>query len=376
MNFVRLPSMHKLSVCPHTPSATGTKVELREGQDCSICLQDLNKQAVTGEDVPPDGEVPWAFACAGNHVFHKECVRKQYLSNDTRCADCRRPLLYEAFAPRPPSPRRSETGPPQAPVQPLFNEGELEAVRDIHRSMVWWRPSDKVPKLRYYLTDSYEDFSMGPEGSRASRERLEASFKIFMTLTQKEARNWSEWWQGRRVVLAGQARTPPQKRIIERRIDAIDRCYDTLSDALDVLNNMLGLSATWHNAAVRDTQSAAAVAQHEYVALGYSREFLRKMFDQNLNGNEYIDAMVERRGLPDDKRLPLLLRSLSSADSSWAKAMGLLYETYRHLGAVYEVLAAQQRNALRQWFDAEPRLPTAPAPRRSEAGPSGTAPGP
>ena len=368
MNFGRLPSMHKLSVCPHTPSATGTKVELRRGQNCSICLQDLNREAETNNFVPEDAEVPWAFACAGNHVFHKECVRKQYDGGDTRCADCRRPLLYEAFAPRPPSPRRSETGPSQAPAQPLFNEGELEAVRGIHRAMVWWRPSNVHPKLRYYLTDSYDDFSTGPDGSRASRERLVASFKIFMTLTRREIRNWSEWWKGRRAFLARLATTSVHRQIIQKRIDAIDQCYNTMRDALDSLNNILGISSTWHDAAVRDTQSAAAVAQHEFVVLNCSQDFLRKMFDQNLNGNKYIDAMVEGRGSPDDNRLPLPLRSQSSADSSWAKAMGLLYETYRHMGAVYEVLAAQQRNALRQWFDDEPRLPTAPTPRRSEAG--------
>ena len=101
---MNLPPLHSLRLCEPScarrAASTGTGIDtLPEGLECSICRMDLNKTAEDGLDVPPGAEKPWVFACANHHVFHKLCLLNQFQAGDTRCADCRGPLLWPEVAP-------------------------------------------------------------------------------------------------------------------------------------------------------------------------------------------------------------------------------------------------------------------------------------
>jgi len=101
---MNLPPLHSLrlcdSSCARRAASTGTGIDtLPKGLECSICLMDLNKTAEDGLELPPGAEKPWVFACASHHVFHKLCLLKQFQGGDTRCSDCREPLLWPEVAP-------------------------------------------------------------------------------------------------------------------------------------------------------------------------------------------------------------------------------------------------------------------------------------
>ena len=101
---MNLPPLHSLRLCEPScarrAASTGTGIDtLPKGLECSICLMDLNKTAEDGLDLPPGAEKPWVFACKNHHVFHKLCLMKQFQAGDTRCTDCREPLLWPQVAP-------------------------------------------------------------------------------------------------------------------------------------------------------------------------------------------------------------------------------------------------------------------------------------
>lgn len=108
-----LPSLDRLAIVPTRGNLRNAKWpdgevggDLRNAKwsnddICSICLHTLGAPS-------PDLRYPWPFpdesadftavACVNGDVFHKGCLRFMKRFSDTKCPDCRAPILAEVLA--------------------------------------------------------------------------------------------------------------------------------------------------------------------------------------------------------------------------------------------------------------------------------------
>ena len=166
---------------------------------CSICLHPLGAPSLDPRypwPFPDEGADFTAVACVNGDVFHKGCLRFMKRFGDTKCPDCRAPILAEVLADvSRPSPedleRRRQQAEKRARERAQFEERkqrakearearerelyEYEAAPDSDNEVIQWACffKGKVPRRRdiWNTVRSYFDLRMRQELPEFSSDR-------------------------------------------------------------------------------------------------------------------------------------------------------------------------------------------------------------